>query len=74
MLYDKVKLTLEIEKYDENKLRKNKCMMFFFISISGLLLGWKKHSNGIILPKSYQGTSTELKDWLPIDSLHKKHF
>lgn len=46
-------------------------VFFFFISVSGLLLGWKKHSNGIILSKSYQGTSTNLKDWLPIDRLHK---
>lgn len=46
-------------------------VFFFVISITGLLLGWKKHSNGTILPKSYQGTSTELKDWLPLDSLHK---
>jgi hypothetical protein len=45
-------------------------MFFFFIAITGLLLGWKKHSAGIILSKSYQGTSTELKDWLPIDSLN----
>ena len=29
----------------------------------------EKNSNGIILPKSYQGTSTELKDWLPLDTL-----
>jgi len=43
----------------------------FFISLSGLLLGWKKHSGGLILPISYKGTSTDLKDWLPIDSLHK---
>ena len=34
------------------------------------MLGWKKHSNGLILPKSYKGTSTNLKDWLPVDSLH----
>lgn len=47
-------------------------VFFFFISISGLLLGWKKHSGGMILPKSYQGSSTELKDWLPLDSLHSK--
>ncbi len=46
-------------------------VFFFFISITGLLLGWKKHSGGVILSKSYQGTSTDLKDWLPIDSLHK---
>ncbi len=43
---------------------------FFFISVSGILLGWKKHSGEIFLPKSYKGSSTELKDWLPLDSLH----
>lgn len=45
-------------------------IFFFFIAITGLLLGWKKHSGGIILSKSYQGTSTELKNWLPVDSLN----
>jgi uncharacterized iron-regulated membrane protein len=45
-------------------------VFFFIISITGLLLGWKKHSGGYILPKSYEGTSTDLKDWLPIDSLY----
>lgn len=45
-------------------------VFFFFISVSGLLLGWKKHSGGRILPKSYKGTSSNLKDWLPLDSLH----
>nr|WP_262493642.1 PepSY domain-containing protein [Maribacter hydrothermalis] len=45
-------------------------IFFFFISITGLLLGWKKHSGGILLSKSYQGTSTDLKDWLSVDSLH----
>tara|TARA_R110000764_G_scaffold90718_1_gene173165 strand:- start:313 stop:891 length:579 start_codon:yes stop_codon:yes gene_type:complete len=45
-------------------------LFFFFIATTGLLLGWKKHSAGIILSKSYQGSSTELKDWLPIDSLN----
>jgi len=46
-------------------------VFFFFISITGILLGWKKHSNGWILSKSYAGTSTNLKEWLPLDSLHK---
>lgn len=46
-------------------------VFFFFISISGLLLGWKKNSNGLLLAKSYSGTSTELKDWISLDSLHK---
>lgn len=47
-------------------------MFFFFIAVTGIILGWKKHSNGLIIPKSYEGTSTNLKHWLPIDSLHKK--
>lgn len=46
-------------------------VFFFVISITAIILGWKKYSGGIILPKSYKGTSTNLKDWLPIDSLHK---
>lgn len=45
-------------------------VFFFIVSITGLLLGWKKHSNGLILPKSYKGVSADLKTWLPIDSLH----
>jgi hypothetical protein len=45
---------------------------FFIISITGLSLGWKKHSNGLIMAKTYQGSSTDLSDWLSIDSLHKK--
>lgn len=45
---------------------------FLFISITGLLLGWKKHSNNWLLASTAEGSSTELADWLPIDSLHKK--
>jgi len=45
-------------------------IFFFVIAITGLLLGWKKHSGGILLAKTENGTSTYLKDWLPIDSLH----
>lgn len=43
---------------------------FFVVSVSALLLGWKKDSGGIILPETMQGTSTDLKQWLPLDSLH----
>ncbi len=45
-------------------------IFFFFISITGLILGWKKNSYGVILPKTQKGTTAELKDWLPVDSLH----
>jgi len=48
------------------------CLTFLIVSISGLLLGWKKHSNGLILPKTHIGTSTQLKDWKSLDELHKK--
>lgn len=46
-------------------------VFFFVVSASGLLLAWKKNSNGLILAKSYQGTSDQLGDWLPMDSLHR---
>lgn len=42
---------------------------FLFISITGLLLGWKKNSNGLILAKTEQGTTKELSDWLPLETL-----
>lgn len=45
-------------------------IFFFFISVSGLILGWKKNSNGYILPETQQGTTANLKEWLPVDSLH----
>ncbi len=47
-------------------------VFFFILACTGLLLGWKKHTGGVILPKSYQGTSTDIKDWLPVDVLHQK--
>lgn len=47
---------------------------FFLIAGTGLLLGWKKHSGGLILAKSFEGTSTDTKDWLPIDSLKNRAF
>ena len=43
---------------------------FFLISISGFLLGWKKHSGEILLAKTHEGSSTNLSEWLAIDSLH----
>ena len=47
-------------------------IFFFFVSVSGILLGWKNNSNGIIIPKTQSGTSSNLKEWLPIDQLHQK--
>jgi uncharacterized iron-regulated membrane protein len=44
---------------------------FIIIALSGFLLGWKKHTDGILLPKSYKGTTANLEKWLSIDQLHK---
>ncbi|MBK8549741.1 MAG: PepSY domain-containing protein [Ignavibacteria bacterium] len=46
-------------------------LVFLFVSITGLMLGWKKNTGGLILPESYEGTSSNLADWIPIDSLHR---
>lgn len=43
--------------------------LFLFVSLSGLFLGWKKNSGGYILPKTHRGSTTELSQWLSIDSL-----
>ncbi|HZK08079.1 MAG TPA: PepSY-associated TM helix domain-containing protein [Bacteroidales bacterium] len=45
-------------------------IFLFIVCTTGLMLGWKKNSGGLILPKTPVGTSTDLKNWLPLDSLH----
>jgi len=45
---------------------------FIVIGATGLLLGWDKRSFGLIHPKTYSGVSTDMADWLPIESLHEK--
>jgi uncharacterized iron-regulated membrane protein len=42
---------------------------FFWIAVSGLFLGWKKHSGGAILPSTQRGTSHSLTEWMPVDEL-----
>lgn len=49
-------------------------VFFFFIAITGLLLGWKKNSNGYLLADSQKGVSTDSKDWLSVDSLQSIAF
>jgi len=43
--------------------------LFVVVATTGLLLGWKKHTGGAILPKTHRGTSTNPADWLPIGEL-----
>lgn len=47
-------------------------LFFFIVAVTGLLLGWKKHSNGLILPESKKGRSTDPQDWLPLADLQRK--
>lgn len=44
-------------------------IFFFFIAVSGTLLGWKKHSNGFLLTETQIGTTTDLKQWISLDRL-----
>ena len=46
-------------------------LFFLFMAVTGILLGMKKHSGELIQDKNYQGSSNELDDWLPLDSLYK---
>ncbi len=39
------------------------------MAVTGILLGWKKHSGEVIMPDTYRGTSTEMAHWLPLDRL-----
>jgi hypothetical protein len=47
-------------------------VFFFVVAGTGLLLGWKKDTGGLILAKTHQGSSADLKDWLPLHVLHEK--
>src|SRR5687767_921428 len=49
-------------------------LFFFIVSLTGLLLGWKKNSFGVILPPTSKGISPDLKTWLPFDSLQSIAF
>lgn len=41
------------------------------IGISGLLLGWKKNSNGYLLAETMKGSNMESNSWISLDSIQK---
>lgn len=43
---------------------------FLVISVTTLLLGWKKHSGDVIMPQTRQGISSNLEEWIPLNQLH----
>lgn len=44
-------------------------LFFAIVGITGILLGWKKNSNGYLLPDTEKGQSTEMVTWLSMDSI-----
>jgi len=42
---------------------------FFIVAVTGLLLGWKKHTGGAILADTAKGKSANPEDWLPLPVL-----
>ena len=46
-------------------------IFFFIVAITGLILGWKKNSNGWILPATSKGISTNLDTWKTTTALLK---
>ena len=61
--------TLKLSRRVHHTMGSLLFVMFVVVSLTGLLLGWKKHSGGAILPESHRGTSTNPSEWLPIHEL-----
>ena len=47
-------------------------LLFFIVSITGLLLGWKKDSGGYLMAKDIRGTTSDLSQWMELDDLHSR--
>lgn len=39
------------------------------MAVTGILLGWKKHSGGALLPGTQKGSDAAMENWLPLDTL-----
>ncbi len=46
-------------------------VFFFVVGVTSILLGWKKNSD-TLQPPTQRGSTTELADWLPLDSLRAR--
>ncbi|MFW5820136.1 MAG: PepSY domain-containing protein [Bacteroidota bacterium] len=44
-------------------------VFILIITITGLLLAWKKNADHVLSIPTYEGVSTELASWLPLDEL-----
>lgn len=46
-------------------------IFFFIVAVTGTLLGWKKHSNGVLLAETQTGSTDDLNKWMHLDTLHQ---
>ncbi|HDZ41665.1 MAG TPA: PepSY domain-containing protein [Bacteroidetes bacterium] len=44
-------------------------ILFLLIPATGIILGWKKNTGNLILPRSYEGITTNTAEWLSYDTL-----
>lgn len=63
---------LRISRQWHRKIAIFMVLFLFLTAATGLLLGWKKNSGGLLLAPTARGVSTDLSVWLPFDSLHNK--
>jgi uncharacterized iron-regulated membrane protein len=47
-------------------------IFLFLIGVTGILLGWKKNSGGLILAETVSGTTTNMEKWLPLHTITEK--
>lgn len=47
-------------------------VFFFLVGATGLVLGWKKDTGGIILAPTYKGKSSDPTRWLPMHEIRTK--
>ena len=47
-------------------------VFFFAIAITGTILGLKKNTGDLILPKTRSGNTEQLQDWLPLSQLENR--
>jgi len=63
---ERVKLIRKIHRLTASFLS----VALIIVAVSGILLGWKKNSNGYLHPVSHEGTTSDFRQWLPLDSLN----
>ena len=59
---ERVKLIRKIHRLTASFLS----VALIIVAVSGILLGWKKNSNGYLHPVSHEGTTSDFRQWLQL--------